>query len=432
MRKSSLLDLFGINAYWLGLSFMWNSLHLLILPAVLLHYVPDTQKNTYLGLLTFAGLVIAMLVQPVSGAWSDRWRSGWGRRRPLILLGTIFDFVFLGMLAWAGGIPWLAVGYLGLQLSSNLAHGPLQGLLPDRTPKEQLGTASSMKNFFDMAALVAASLFMGRFLDPQARHPVSALAIVALVLAIPALVTLLFAGEASTKDPRLFERERSHPQAEPRVEPGDPERNRRYAWLIASRLAFLLGIYNIQAFAQYYVKDVLAPPNAVKLTGDLMAAITLALIAFALLGGWLGDRLGHKRVLLVASLVGAVGCLLMLWARTPQTLLAYGSVAGAGTGLFLTANWALANQLSPPAHAGKFLGLTNLATAGAGAISRLIGPGVDLLNNASPGLYQGYTFLFALGAICMLVSAVLLRFISLPQPHQKASQRSTRIEGIRD
>ena len=108
----------------------------------------------------------------------------------------------------------------------------------------------------------------------------------------------------------------------------------------------------------------------------------------------------------------------MLWARTPLTLLAYGSVAGAGTGLFITANWALANQLAPAAQAGKFLGLTNLATAGAGAISRLFGPLVDVLNNANPGLYWGYTLLFLLGVVCMLVSASLLRFVPLsPQPH---------------
>ena len=190
MKKLSLFDIFGLNAYWLGLSFMWNSLHLLILPAVLLHYVPENQKNTYLGLLTFVGLVIATLVQPVSGALSDGWRSRWGRRRPLILMGTLFDFVFLAVLGWVGSFGWLALGYLGLQLSSNLAHGPLQGLLPDRTPEKQLGAASGVKNFMDMAALVAAALIMGRFLDPQARQPVAAIALVALVLALPALVTL--------------------------------------------------------------------------------------------------------------------------------------------------------------------------------------------------------------------------------------------------
>ena len=85
--------------------------------------------------------------------------------------------------------------------------------------------------------------------------------------------------------------------------------------------------------------------------------------------------------------IGAAGCLLLLAARTPTLLLLFGAVLGVGIGLFLTANWALANALAPAAAAGKFLGLTNLATAGAGAVGRLQGPMIDLLNNARPGAF---------------------------------------------
>ena len=108
--------LFVLNAYWIGLSFMWNSLHVTILPAVLLNYVPDTQKNTWLGLLTFFGLIIAMIVQPLSGAISDRWRAKLGRRRPLMWLGTAGDLVFLTIMGFIGGLPALFIGYIGLHL----------------------------------------------------------------------------------------------------------------------------------------------------------------------------------------------------------------------------------------------------------------------------------------------------------------------------
>src|SRR5512141_1850683 len=166
MKKPiSLPQMLVLNAYWVGLSFMWNSLHPIILPAVLLNYVPDAQKNTYLGLLTFVGLFIAMIIQPVSGALSDGWVSRFGRRRPLIVIGTLFDFVFLLVLAYGGGLLWLFVGYIGLQLSSNVAHGPLQGLLPDRVPRNQVGVASSLTTFTAMLSLIIASLLAGRMLD---------------------------------------------------------------------------------------------------------------------------------------------------------------------------------------------------------------------------------------------------------------------------
>ncbi|MBN1147325.1 MAG: MFS transporter [Anaerolineales bacterium] len=414
MKRVTLREILYLNAYWVGLSFMWNSLHVIILPAVLLHLAPGMLKNTYLGLLTFVGLVMAMIIQPISGALSDSWVSRWGRRRPLIALGTAFDFVFLAFLAWSGGIVWLAVGYIGLQISSNVAHGPAQGLLPDVVPEQQLGWASGIKNLMDMAGLVASSLLMGRLMDADVRHPLGAVAIVALILALSAAITLLGVRE----QPSLVARRSQQAAAWREMLRIDLRAHRRFAWLVASRFFFLIGVYGIQSFAQYYVRDVLAAPNPLQLTGDLLAAITLALIFFALVGGWLGDRFGHLRMSVVASVFGFLGCLLMVWARTPETLLIFGGVLGVGIGLFLTANWALANELAPAAEAGKFMGLTNLATAGAAAVGRLEGPFIDLLNNAWPGEWLGYVGLFLLGALFIVVSAFLLRGVrsALAQP----------------
>jgi len=84
-------------------------------------------------------------------------------------------------------------------------------------------------------------------------------------------------------------------------------------------------------------------------------------------------------------------------------------VLGVGIGLFLTANWTLANSLAPIAEAGTFLGLTNLATAGAGAASRLEGPLIDLLNAARPGAFWGYAMLFSVCAACALLAMLLTR-----------------------
>jgi MFS family permease len=139
-----------------------------------------------------------------------------------------------------------------------------------------------------------------------------------------------------------------------------------------------------------------------------MAGLSLALIACVLIGGWLTDRMGAKRVIQLAGLITAAGCVLLMLARTPLMLILMGSVVGSGIGLFLTANWALLNRLVPPEEAGKYIGLTNLATAGSGAVARLEGPAIDFLNSAYPGLWVGYTAMFLLGALICLLSVLLL------------------------
>ncbi|HSF83871.1 MAG TPA: MFS transporter [Anaerolineales bacterium] len=418
MDRIKLREMFALNSYWIGLSFMWNSLHVIILPAILLHLIPDRQKNTYLGLLTMVGLLIAMVVQPISGAISDRWRSRWGKRRPLILLGTAGDMLFLALLGWSGGLGWLAVGYIGLQLSSNIAHGPAQGLLPDRVPEKQLGQASGIKNLMDMLGLVISSLFMGRMLKPETRHPIGEVGFIAGVLVLGMLITIFGTRETPT-DSRDLQRPLQSTSA--RIPLDLPK---SYLWLIVSRFLFLSAVYGIQTFAQYYIRDVLAVPNPIKLTGDLLAAITLALIFFALLAGWLGDRIGHIFVLVAASMIGSFGCLLLLSARTPATLLLFGGIVGVGIGLFITANWALANKYAPPEAAGRFLGLTNLATAGAGVFGRLEGPVIDFLNNLRPGNWWGYSALFIFGAILMLVSAGFLRQVTYQKTMEAAAKIS--------
>lgn len=404
VKKMSLLQLLSINAYWLGLSFMWNCLHPIVLPAVLLHLVPGEAKNSYLGVLTFIGLLLAMFIQPISGAASDNWHSRWGKRRPLAIFGTSFDLVFLALLAWSGNIWVVVIGYIGLQITSNIAHGPMQGLIPDIVPKNQLGMASGIKNLLDMGGLIVASLAAGNLLAPEDRYPTTIMLVVMSLLVVSALTTFLTIHE----DKGAEKAEKRNGVDIKSVFKIDFNANENYVWLIASRFLFLGGVYGVQTFAQYYIKDVMQAANPVKATGDLMAALAVMLVICALLGGWLSDRFGPRRVIVVASLIASIGCLLLVAAKDIASLTMYAGVLGAGIGLYLTANWALASHLAPRAEAGKFLGLTNLATAGASAVSKLLGVPIDLINNAHPGKFYGYSVLFILGSLGALLSLLLL------------------------
>ena len=408
MKKLKLPELLVLNAYWVGLSFKWNALHPIILPAVLLNFVPDARKNTYLGLLTFVGLLLAMVIQPIAGAISDGWVSRWGRRRPLMVLGTLFDFVFLALLAWAGGLTWLIVGYIGLQFSSNIAQGPAQGLLPDRVPPEQLGMASSWKNIMDMTSLIIASLLAGRLLNPVTHDPTLIMLVLMGTIAISTTITVLGTQEEASPLTSLPKGEGNLSALRGQIFHIDFRSNTAYWWLIAERGLFLLGIYGVQAFAQYYLQDVIRVADPPKQTGDLLAVLTLSLVVLVLIGGWLTDKFGANRILYTASTLAGAGMLLMLIPRDMPGLMAFGGVLGAGIGLFLTANWALANKLAPREQAGKFMGLTNLATAGSGALARLEGPALDWLNGLWPGQWVGYTWLFVFGALCILLSMFLL------------------------
>ena len=406
MKRVNGWYLFVLNAYWIGLSFMWNSLHVTILPAVLLKYIPDTQKNTWLGLLTFFGLIIAMVVQPLSGAVSDRWQSRIGRRRPLMWLGTAGDLVFLAIMGFIGGLPALFIGYIGLQTSSNIAHGPAQGLLPDEVPAEKLGMASGIKTALDMVGIVLSSLLMGFLITSKDPDPKLSITVIIALLVVFGLITLIF-----TKEKPSITGGRN------RIELGKVIKetfnfkvvgDKNYWQLILSRFLYLVGIYGFQSFAQYFIRDKFPEQDPIIFTQFVMGTFVIVLIIFSLLAGSLSDRFGRKKLQILSSIIGSIGAVLLIFAHTPAQLLIFGAFMGVGLGIFLSVNWAIANDMAPKEDAAKYMGLTNIATAGSAAVARLEGPMTDALNNATPGEWWGWTALFAVSALLMLLSAVAL------------------------
>lgn len=414
-QKYSFVRLLSINSYWFGLSFLWNTLHPIVLPAILLNYVPETSKNTYLGLLTFAGLLLAMLIQPLSGALSDRSGSRWGKRRPFIAIGTIFDMGVLLALAFANSLLGIFLGYVSLQIASNIAQGPMQAVIPDLVPERQKGLASGIKNFMDMAGVISASVLAGILLDPASSNPLPVFLVVMGVLGFSAIITLLSIQDrqkgatsqvkepVSLKTVFAFDR-KAHPS---------------FSNLLVSRFIFLLGVYGIQTFAQYYIRDVLAVENAVAATSSLMIVIAGTLTVSVLIAGWVTDRSAPERLMSIAMLVTAAGGLLLVFIQDMQTLMIVAGFIGVGLGLFLTSSWAMAVKLAPSDQAGRFLGLTNLATAGASAIGKLEGPLIDVANQMAPGLFLGYRFLFLFCFVCSLFGYFVFKTMNKRQEQAK-------------
>lgn len=395
-------DYISMNVYWFGLSFMWNGLHPIVLPALLLCFVPESLKNTYLGGLTFGGLILAMIAQPLAGGISDRFHLHWGRRRPWILVGTLFSLLFLAGMALAGGFWMLLVAYTLLQIASNGAHGPAQGLIPDLVPKERHGLAAGIKNLFDMGGLVAASLVAGKLMGDG--NFGLAFAVIGGILAASAAVTIL-----ATPEPPASASDKSAAGYSLRdLLRVDFEAHTDYVRLIISRFFVLLGIYAVQSFAQYGIRDWLGVSNAAGVTGNLLATIGVALTVLVFPAGLLSDRFGRRGLNLFAGGLAAAGIFLLILVRSVSSLYFFGGIIGAATGVFVSVNWALATDLIPKNEAGKYLGLSNLATAGAGAASRLAGPLIDLFNGLRPGSYLGYPALFILASASTLLGTLLL------------------------
>ena len=412
MKKNTAGLLIAISVYAFALGFLWNTLNPLVIPYLVNKLVPEL-KNTYLGLITAVGLVLAMVVQPLAGGLSDRSRSRWGRRRPYIVAGTLGDLVFLAIMALAGNFWVLFGGYCLLQFSANIAHGPYQGFIPDLVPEDKKGLASGIKGLVELVGVVIGSAIIGSLLGRD--QPALAIGLMGAVLLVSMLITAVAVRE---KAPVEDASSSAVPPLTISSMIAALRSHRVFAWFILSRFLILAGLAAVRTFAQNYLQDVLKAPNPAAQTGQLMTILGLAVLLVILPAGFLADKVGRKRINLFSVLLGAVGTTLMLTVGTYNELVIYGAIVGIAVGIFYSANWALAMDLIPATEAALFLGLTNLATAGSGAVAGAFGPMIDVVNRTSPGL--GYRIVFALAAILWLLGGVIiLRFIrSDTVPHR--------------
>jgi MFS family permease len=480
MKRSHWYDFISINLFWLGLNIRNNAVGSIFMPFLVDQFVRPEIRNTALGEMRTAGLIIAMLVQPAMGMLSDRSTSRFGRRRPFIFLGVVLDLVFLGFIAASFSYWWLLVAVLLFQFSSNISHGPLQALIPDLVPENQRGTASAVKAIFELLPLVllgptvgylvgagkfgwamvftAGALLIVMLLtiflvkeQPLKVKPdvplgptmlrvlgmlagiligaAAGLAAGAVIGGLAGLVAWLFAGPktalivsvalggtiamAIAVVAGVWAGTLSTIGKEVRKQPS-------FSWWVVNRLMFLTAITSLQGYAPYFLmySFKVSREAGASMTATLITVVGLFTLASALPSGWLSDRLGQKRIVSISGLLAALGALIVLgtiWLPNLALIYVAGSLLGLATGLFVTTNWALGTRLVPAGEAGRYLGISNLAGAGAGMIGTGIGgPVADYLNNSLPGL--GYFVIFAGYGLLFLLSIASLRGISDPTP----------------
>src|SRR4051794_5935360 len=112
-------QLLNLSAYWLGLTAIWAGLDATILPARLTDLVGGLELGRATALVVTAGVVMPILIQPLTGALSDYTVSRWGRRKPYIAIGATLDVVFLIALATSNTYAAILIFYVLLQFSSN-------------------------------------------------------------------------------------------------------------------------------------------------------------------------------------------------------------------------------------------------------------------------------------------------------------------------
>ena len=402
-----------ISLYWLGISAVWSGILDIVNGRIqFAGLAPKGSEGIGALQIALVGTVIAIAVQPTIGSISDYTMTRWGRRKPYIFIGATLDVLFLYGIATANGLFAIGAFVALLQFSSNFAQGPFQGYVPDLVPARQVGTASGLLGLFsalgNLLGYGAAALAVRQSgSDPNAFfYGTMAIGVIEFMAMVGVFVGV---NEGTRVKPRGG---RSWFAIALEAWGTDILRERSFLWLVGSRLFILIAASLYPVLSTFYLAQVFGlsaqetGDTKLLLLGIVAACLTIAIVPAARLS----DRMGRKRIIYISCAIGATGLALGAVAPIlPVAMLGAGMFA-LSAGAFLAVDWALMSDIVPKASTGRYMGISNVATASAGTVALALGgAGVMDTVNHWLGYGAGPRAALGFGVLCYILGALLLK-----------------------
>jgi MFS transporter, DHA1 family, multidrug resistance protein len=158
--------------------------------------------------------------------------------------------------------------------------------------------------------------------------------------------------------------------------------------------------------APLFIRAISSESASVNTTTGLVVGVSSATATIsALYMGRLGDRIGHRKVVIASALFASVLYILHWWVTSAWQLLALQALVGISAGGIVTSISALLVRISKPGQEGAIFGLDNSIMSAARTVSPMVG--------ASIAHWFDLRAAF-LGAVFLYAALSLLTFRRLP------------------
>lgn len=357
-----------------------------------------------LGYITGTAQLVYLILSPLLGVWSDRLRSPFGRRTPFIVGGAILGLVAVVAIAVSPNLLLIGAGWVVGLLGWATAGQGIQTLLADRVPEEQRGRASALTGVSTQIApvigigvayaVVKSTLLL--FLVP---------ALVGLVLI---LAFVLIKREGSSRD--VVRNDTVGAKALFSSYVFNPRKYPDFGWNWLGRFIFFMGLYFNTTFGTFFYAQRLGIP--VEQVAGVVAAIgiigVLAATGGAILGGFLSDKLGRRKLFtLIGALLFVAGACVEAFAHSIVPLVVGSVLMQLAIAAFSVVDQAIVFAVLPNrAEAGRYLAVVAFAQKIPSAIAPLIAP--LIITIGAIGADKNYTTLYLIGAVFALIGGLII------------------------
>ena len=428
-RRVSVFEQININVFWIANNFHWQALLAIVIPSMVVKFLGNANKDIDLAMVVVWGTLVAFAVNPLVGAISDYATFRLGRRRPFMIVGTIFNVIVLVLFAFSPSwftsttlLIMFALLFVLLQFTNNIANSPWSAIIADKVPQNQRGMTAGFNGLFQLLGTILGSVIAGIIVNKNNALPLYKNEIVQIFLLIAAVqiafvvYTVFTVKETPLQKHAKFElapilkRFFFKPSTYPDL-----------SWVLLARFLVMMGIWGVFYFLQYYFDDVLGGPGVKTIlfgsnfsgegfSGTLFLPVLLVFaLPTSLIAGWLSDRHGRKIMVYISGAVMTIVCLLFILFQSQYAALIAGAFFGIGYGAYTSVDWALTTDALPPTdEAGKYMGIWSAMGILPQVVGITIGAVILQVLRNMPNHF-GYTTLFLVTILYFGLGTLVIR-----------------------
>jgi MFS transporter, UMF1 family len=377
--------------------------------------VGDTQRADFLwGLGASISEITVAILAPILGAIADYS----GSRKKFLGFCAVTIVLFTAALTFVG--PGMAALGLALYIVANVGFAGggvfIDSFLPGISNESNAGRISGLKFAFGYASgltALAICLMLG-LADNIVANPtpdqLSKARLIPLVIAgyyaIAVIPTFIFLRERSTPKPL--------PPGTNYVTAGFGQlRNTirhigRYKELVKLLIAFLIyndGVVTVIYFAARYASDTIGfTPGEITI---MFIAMNVVAVTGALSFGFLADRIGQKRTIMISLAIWVVALVVAYFATTKAVFYVVATLAGVGIGSTQSVTRSLVALFTPKENAAEFFGFLGIAGKALAFLGPLVfGTMSSLTGSQRPAILSiGAFFIFGFIALSFVDEA---------------------------
>jgi MFS family permease len=342
--------------------------------------------------------VIAIVLIPLVGVWSDRVDGPWGKRLPFLVVAMPLSAVLFAALPFASShlVALLAVDVVFL-LTITAYRAPLIALLPDHVAPAGRAAANGIITLMGASGGAIGLLLVAPLFDDAQWLPFAVSAAIALVC----LVVVLLSAERHPTNVTIGSVEDDSPLLPALVRDAvsltRPPLRGASVLLLAVFFCFL-GYSALEAQFSTYATQTLGMSGG--RAGSLLGAASLAYVAAAVPAGRLAKRFGSATIMRIGAGTLAAALVVAALVENVSTLPALLALGGASWALVLVPAYPLIVNQGGESQNGFYTGMYYLF----GSVASITGPA---LIGATMDVFGNGALFFSV-AVSMVVGAGLV------------------------